>query len=104
MSASITRPCLLTKGVVDADSPSHALLTLNGREYFGRVLERDRAFAQRVGNCEEIDESSQVSEIPYVEKVRAYKTTGPICAPRLPLWLRRDKPAASKKIHITGKV
>lgn len=36
------------KGVVDADRPSHALLTLDRREDLGRVLERDWAFTQRI--------------------------------------------------------
>ena len=35
---------VLTKSVVDADRPSHTLLSLNGREHFGRVLECDRSF------------------------------------------------------------
>jgi len=35
----------LTKGVVDADSPCHALLTLNGREDFGGVLEGNGSFS-----------------------------------------------------------
>ena len=36
----------LTKSVVDADDPSHTLLTLNGGEDLGRVLERDGTFSQ----------------------------------------------------------
>lgn len=48
---------VLTEGVVDADGPGHALLTLDGRENFGRVLESDGSFAQRIGDCEEVDEA-----------------------------------------------
>jgi len=48
---------VLTKGVVDADSPGHALLTLNSGEHFSGVLKRDGAFTQRVGNGEKVDES-----------------------------------------------
>lgn len=36
---------VLTKGIVDADSPGHSLLTLNGGEYFSGVLESNRSFA-----------------------------------------------------------
>lgn len=35
---------VLTKGVVDANSPGHTLLTLNGGENLGRVLECDWSF------------------------------------------------------------
>lgn len=38
------RSGMRTKSVVDADSPSHALLSLNGRKNLGRVLESDRSF------------------------------------------------------------
>jgi hypothetical protein len=38
----------LTKGIVDANSPSHSLLTLNSGENLGRVLESDWTFTQRV--------------------------------------------------------
>jgi hypothetical protein len=41
-----------TESVVDADDPGHALLSLNGREHLGRVLESDWAFTQRVGDRE----------------------------------------------------
>jgi hypothetical protein len=34
----------LTKGVVDAHGPGHALLTLNRGEDLGRVLESDGTF------------------------------------------------------------
>ena len=95
---------MLTKGIVDADSPGHALLTLDGWKYFGRVLKRDRAFAQRVGNCEKIDEPIQSVRALGWKEWRTYKATGPILAPLLPVSLRSDKPAASKKTHITGKV
>ncbi len=50
---------MLTKSVVDADCPSHSLLTLNGREYFCRVLECNGAFSQGVADGEEVDESSR---------------------------------------------
>jgi len=46
----------LTKGVVDADSPCHALLTLDGWEHFSGVLECHRSFSERVCDREEVDE------------------------------------------------
>ena len=46
----------LTEGIVDANSPSHSLLSLYGREYLGRILESDWPFAQGVANGEEVDE------------------------------------------------
>jgi len=48
---------ILTESVVDADCPSHSLLTLNGGEYLGGVLESDWSFSQGVANGEEVDES-----------------------------------------------
>lgn len=50
---------MLTESVVDANSPSHSLLSLDSREHLGRVLESDWSFAQRVADSKEIDESSQ---------------------------------------------
>jgi hypothetical protein len=35
---------------------------------------------------------------------QTYKTTGPILSPLLPSVFSRDKPAASRKIHMPGKV
>jgi len=52
----------LTESIVDANSPSHSLLSLNGGEHLGRVLERDWSFSQGVADGEEIDESSQRSK------------------------------------------
>ena len=49
--------CIHTKGVVDAHGPGHTLLTLDGGEDLGRVLEGDGSLTQAVGNSEEIDES-----------------------------------------------
>lgn len=46
-----------TEGVVDADGPGHALLTLNGREDLGGVLECDGTFTKRVTDGEEVNES-----------------------------------------------
>ena len=51
---------MLTKRVVDANGPSHPLLSLDRREHLGRVLERDGSLAERVRYCEEVDESRQV--------------------------------------------
>lgn len=45
------------KGVVDAHRPGHSLLTLDGGEHFGGVLEGDGSFAQGIHDCEEVDES-----------------------------------------------
>lgn len=53
------RVMMLTKSVVDANSPSHSLLALNGREHLGRVLESDWSFTQRVADSEQVDESSR---------------------------------------------
>lgn len=50
---------VLTESVVDADSPSHALLTLDGGEHLGRVLESHRTFTQRVADGEQVDEPSE---------------------------------------------
>ena len=36
---------MLTESIVDANGPSHPLLSLNGRENLGRILESDRSFA-----------------------------------------------------------
>ena len=50
---------MLTESVVDANCPSHSLLTLNGGEHLGRILESDRSFSQGVADGEEVDESSR---------------------------------------------
>jgi len=98
----------LTKGVVDADSPCHALLTLDCREDFGRVLECDRSFSKRVHDCEEIDESMRMVSI-VTTKFRqtnvTHNTTGPRRAPALAVsGVRSEKAAASRKMAIRGKV
>ena len=49
---------MLTKSIVDANGPSHSLLTVNGRIHLGRVLESDWSFSHRVGDGKEVDESS----------------------------------------------
>ena len=36
--------------------------------------------------------------------MRTYKTTGPICAARLPAWFRSERPAANRKTAIIGNV
>jgi hypothetical protein len=36
---------MLTESVVDADGPSHALLTLDGGEHLGGILESHWSFA-----------------------------------------------------------
>ena len=51
-----------SKGVVDANGPGHALLTLDGGEDLGRVLEGDGPFSQRVHDCEEVDEEDDGAE------------------------------------------
>jgi hypothetical protein len=48
----------LTESVVNANGPSHSLLSLNGRKHLGRVLESDWSFSQGVADGEEVDESS----------------------------------------------
>lgn len=54
-------PASLTKSVVDTYGPGHSLLTLNGWEHLGRVLESDGTLAQRVADGEEVDEPSAMS-------------------------------------------
>ena len=49
---------MLTECVVDADGPGHALLTLDGGEHFGGVLESDRSFSHGVGDGKDVDESN----------------------------------------------
>lgn len=48
---------LLTKSVVDADGPCHALLTLDSWEYLRRVLECYGTLSKRVANSEEVHEA-----------------------------------------------
>ena len=50
---------MLTESVVDANGPSHSLLSLNRREHLGRVLESDWSFTQRVADSKEVDEPSR---------------------------------------------
>jgi hypothetical protein len=50
---------MFTESVIDADSPSHSLLSLNGGEHLGRVLEGNGSFSQGVADSEEIDESDR---------------------------------------------
>jgi hypothetical protein len=50
---------MLTESVVDANGPSHSLLTLNGGEHLGRILESDWSFSQGVADGEEVDESGR---------------------------------------------
>lgn len=51
------------EGVVDADGPGHALLTLDGREDLCRILKRYRAFAEGVADGEEVDEEDDRSDL-----------------------------------------
>ena len=62
--AGLTR--LLTEEEVDGHSPSHTLLTLNGGEDLGRVLERDRTLAERVADGEEVDEPGTSAKLPFL--------------------------------------
>lgn len=48
-----------TKDVIDEDGKSHPLLSLNGREHLGRVLERNRSLTQRITDGEEVDETNE---------------------------------------------
>ena len=98
---------MLTKRVVDANGPSHPLLSLDRREHLGRVLERDGSLAERVRYCEEVDESRNESSVMFGDPISfggTYKTTGPICSPRLPVVFSSDRPAAKRKMHMRGKV
>jgi hypothetical protein len=52
-----------TEGVVDANGPGHALLTLDGGEHLGRVLECHGSFAERVADGEEIDEQGDGTDL-----------------------------------------
>lgn len=47
---------VLTEGIVDANGPRHSLLTLDGWEDLGGVLEGDWSFTERVANREEVHE------------------------------------------------
>lgn len=51
---------MLTKGVVDAHGPSHALLTLNRREDLSRVLESYRSFSQGIADGKEVHEPEEL--------------------------------------------
>lgn len=52
-SAPFLRLQALTERVVDAHDPCHALLSLNGGEDLGGVLESDRTFTHGVpGSCQ----------------------------------------------------
>lgn len=53
----------LTKSVVDAHSPCHTLLTLDGREDFCRILECNRTFSQRVCDREQVHEKHDGSDL-----------------------------------------
>lgn len=69
---------MLTKSIVDAYNPSHTLLSLDGREDLGRVLESDRAFSQRVAYGEEVDKSDRISDSQHDKSSgTTYKMTGP---------------------------
>jgi len=48
---------ILTESVVDAHGPCHSLLSLNGGEHLGGVLESDWSLSQGVADSEEVDES-----------------------------------------------
>ena len=97
-----------TKGVVDADSPCHALLTLDGWEDFSGVLECNWSFSERVGDREEVDEAVRVIsdlKIRFEEMILTHRTTGPRRAPALAVsGIRVAKPAANKKTAMMGKV
>ena len=97
-----------TKGVVDADSPRHALLTLDRREDFSGVLEGNGSFAERVGDREDVDEPAMVIstvDSRFQDVMITHKTTGPRRAPELAVsGIKVAKPAASKKIAMIGKV
>lgn len=72
-----------SKCVVDADSPSHTLLTLDGRENLSRVLESDWSFSQGICDCKKVDETVRALD-PTIVKIinnkeqNTHSTTGPI--------------------------
>jgi hypothetical protein len=97
----------LTKGVVDAHSPGHSLLTLNSGEHLSRVLEGHWTFSQRVHDGEQVDKSVTLVSFAglTLNDSMTYSTTGPSRAPWLAVsGTSSDKPAASKKIAMRGKV
>jgi hypothetical protein len=106
MSVDLTK--LLTESVVDAHGPCHPLLSLNGGEYLGRVLESDRSFSQGIADGEEVDESWSQKVISEIQGCKhpwkTYKTTGPIRSPRVPSVFRRERPPANRKMHMRGNV
>lgn len=68
--------CRLTKGVVNADSPGHTLLTLDGGEYFCRVLESNRTFSEGVGDGEEVHEADRLAGEPFMIGLRNLQDDG----------------------------
>jgi hypothetical protein len=66
----------LTKGVVDADSPGHTLLTLDGGEYFGRILESNWTFSEGVGDGEEVHEADKLAGGPSMNWLRNLQNDG----------------------------
>jgi hypothetical protein len=60
---NITISPSLTEGVVDANCPGHALLTLDSRENFSRILEGDGTFSERVHDCEEVDKAAKIISV-----------------------------------------
>jgi hypothetical protein len=52
-----------TEEVVDKDDPRHSLFSLNRREDFGRVLESDRSFSERVTDGEQVNEKYDGSDL-----------------------------------------
>lgn len=75
----ITHDSQLTESVVNAHGPGHALLTLNGGEDFGRVLEGNGAFAEGIADGKEVDEKSNWANLGTLRstvRLEERKTTG----------------------------
>ena len=52
-----------SESVVDADGPSHSLLTLDGREDFGGVLESYRTLSQGIADGKKVDKQDDWSDL-----------------------------------------
>lgn len=92
---------ILTENIVDANGPSHSLLSLNGREHLGRILESDRAFTQGVADGKEVDESSRGKQSV---KLSIANTLDKLTR-QLVQFVRRGYPYRSAKIdrRLTGR-
>lgn len=97
-----------TEDIIDTNRPSHSLFTLDRWKYFRGVLERHWSLPKGITDGEKVDEPIEANVSRHRSNARpldvTHSTTGPIRAALDPVSLSRDRPAASKKMHISGKV